>query len=114
MSELDTEQYRQQLLELKVALEEIEETSQKAGDTVQLDQQSVGRLSRMDALQAQQMARASEQRRQETLTRIQGALRRIEAGQFGVCFVCGERIDERRLSVDPTNTRCPACAEPDG
>jgi DnaK suppressor protein len=54
MSELDTEQYRQQLLELKVALVAIEETSQKAGDTVQLDQQSLGRLSRMDALQAQQ------------------------------------------------------------
>lgn len=113
MSELDTEQYRQQLLELKASLEAIEETSQKAGDTVQLDQQSVGRLSRMDALQAQQMAHASEQRRQDTLTRIQGALRRIEAGKFGACFVCGERIDERRLSVDPTTTRCLACAEPD-
>ncbi len=111
MSELDTAQYRQQLLELKDALEEIEETSQDAGETVQLDQQSVGRLSRIDALQAQQMAQASEQRRQETLTRIQGALRRIETGTFGECFVCGELIDERRLSVDPTITRCLACAE---
>jgi DnaK suppressor protein len=81
---------------------------------VQLDQQSLARLSRMDALQAQHMARASEQHRQETLTRIHGALRRIEADPFGVRFVCGERIDERRLRVDPTNTRCPACAEPDG
>lgn len=111
MSELDPEQYREQLLELKAALEEIEETSQQAGDTVQLDQQSVGRLSRIDALQAQQMAQASEQRRQETLTRIQGALRRIDAGTFGECFVCGELIDERRLSVDPTITRCLTCAE---
>ncbi len=111
MPELDPEQYREQLLELKAALEEIEETSQQAGDTVQLDQQSVGRLSRIDALQAQQMAQASEQRRQETLTRIQGALRRIETGTFGECFVCGERIDERRLSVDPTITRCLTCAE---
>jgi DnaK suppressor protein len=111
MSELNPEPYREQLLQLKAALEEIEETSQQAGNTVQLDQQSVGRLSRIDALQAQQMAQASEQRRQETLTRIQGALRRIEAGTFGECFVCGELVDERRLSVDPTTTRCLACAE---
>lgn len=111
MNQTELDHYREALLTLKAALEDIEETSQQAGETVQLDQQSVGRLSRIDALQAQQMAHASEERRRDTLTRIQGALRRIEAGTYGECFVCGEDIDERRLSVDPTMTRCLACAE---
>lgn len=111
MPKTDPEAWRRQLLELKAALEEIEEISREAGRTVELDQQSVGRLSRMDALQAQQMAHASEERRRETLTRIQGALRRLDAGEFGDCFVCGEEIDDRRLGVDPTLTRCLVCAE---
>ena len=77
--------------------------------TEELDQQRMGRLSRMDALQGQQMAQASARRRQEMLTRIEGALRRIETGDFGYCFVCGEDIGEERLRVDPTVTRCIDC-----
>jgi DnaK suppressor protein len=89
----------------------MEETSREAGKPVELDQASVGRLSRIDAMQAQQMAQASERRRQQQLLKIEVALRRIETGEYGYCFVCGEEIDVRRLGVDPTNTRCIRCVE---
>lgn len=111
MDENETERFRQKLLSLKTALEDIEATSGEATQTVELDQQSVGRLSRMDAMQAQQMARASEQRRKEELLRIAGALRRLDSGDFGFCFVCDDEINHRRLEVDPTITRCLACPE---
>jgi DnaK suppressor protein len=62
-------------------------------------------------MQAQQMAQASERRRQQQLLKIEVALRRIETGEYGYCFVCGEEIDVRRLGVDPTNTRCIRCVE---
>ena len=47
----------------------------------------------------------------EQLQKIEGALRRIESGDFGYCFVCGEKIDTRRLAIDPTISRCMACSE---
>ena len=111
MNEAALEQNRQTLLRLKAELLAIGESSQEAGDTVELDQAKVGRLSRMDAMQAQQMALEMERRRQHQLQKIEGALRRIESGDFGYCFVCGEEIDERRLSIDPTTSRCIGCAE---
>ena len=78
---------------------------------MELDQASVGRLSRMDAMQSQQMAQELARRRQQQLVRIEGALRRIESGDYGYCSVCDEEIDVRRLTLDPTNTRCVKCAD---
>lgn len=107
--ELDPEIWRQRLRDLREELEALERDETNAAETVELDQQRMGRLSRMDALQGQQMAQASARRRKEMLTRIEGALRRIDTGDFGFCFVCGEDIGEDRLSVDPTATRCVDC-----
>jgi DnaK suppressor protein len=78
---------------------------------VALDQQSVGRLSRMDAMQVQAMAIASEERRQARLRRIEAALRRISEGEYGFCAGCDEPIPVKRLEIDPTVTRCIRCAQ---
>lgn len=77
---------------------------------VTLDQQSVGRLSRMDALQGQAMAKGLEARRAGRLRAIAAALARIEEGEFGWCEDCGEFIGEGRLDIDPCATRCVSCA----
>lgn len=81
-----------------------------AASTVVLDQTRVGRLSRQDALQAQQLALEAERRSKARLQRIDGALRRIDQDEFGDCFGCGEPILRARLESDPTVTRCLACA----
>ena len=65
----------------------------------------------MDAMQAQQMAQETGRRRQQQVTKIDAALHRIESGDYGYCYVCGEEIDIRRLAVDPTITRCIKCVE---
>ena len=111
MNEQETEQIRQKLLRLKSELLELGEKLRESSEPVELDQSRVGRLSRMDAMRAQQMALESARRRQHQLSKIEGALRRIDAGEFGDCFECGEEIDARRLCADPTITRCLACAE---
>ncbi len=88
-------------------------TSAMAADQrrpVALDQQSVGRLSRMDALQVQAMAQAVEARRRGRLQRIEAALGRIEDGAWGACLACGEDIPAKRLDIDPTVGRCVDCA----
>ena len=78
--------------------------------TVTLDQQSVGRLSRMDALQQQAMANANHLRRQQEKTRLKAALQRLNDGSFGDCLDCGDRIAQARLDLDPTVIRCMSCA----
>jgi len=111
MNEGEIEKIRQKLLGLRLELQELEQAFKETGEPVELDQARVGRLSRMDAMQAQQMALEAARRRQNQLLKVEGALRRIESGEYGFCFVCGEEIDVRRLSVDPANTRCIKCAE---
>ncbi len=80
---------------------------------VQLDQQSVGRLSRMDALQVQAMAKAEQVRRDTRLQRVKAALTRLDDGDYGDCLRCGEGIDNKRLDADPAATLCIACARGD-
>ena len=79
--------------------------------TVALDETALAGLSRVDALHAQLIAEEPARLRQRQLGKIEGAFRRIEAGEYGNCFVCGEEIEIRRLSEDPTFTRCIKCVE---
>jgi len=46
----------------------------------------------------------------QEIRQIQGALKRIAEGTYGVCAKCGEDIDPRRLEALPTATRCISCA----
>jgi DnaK suppressor protein len=111
MNTIETEKFKQQLFNLKVEIEEIQKHSHESTQPVELDQAKVGRLSRMDAMQGQQMAKETSRRREIELLAIGGALRRLESGDFGFCSICDEEIDMRRLTVNPTSTRCIKCVE---
>ena len=67
---------RAEMTQLKL----LSETAKESRAPVKLDQQSVGRLSRMDAMQQQSMELATEDRRKQRLTALSAALMRIEAG----------------------------------
>lgn len=101
---------RDRLLELRKELEAEVETAEGSAAIVELDQSKVGRLSRMDALQAQAMAKASGHRHDARLRGITAALKRIEDGEYGYCLACDEPINPRRLEFDPAATLCIACA----
>ncbi len=77
---------------------------------VELDQQSVGRVSRIDAIQVQAMAQAVEQRREARIGMLRAALGRMDDGDYGYCLECGEEIAAGRLDADPTFTHCVNCA----
>lgn len=102
--------FRQLILERICELEGLAESGREAAATVELDQTRQGRLSRMDALQGQAMAKAAEQRRRLAIQRLQGALRRIDQDRFGECLECGADIAEARLKADPGTTLCLGCA----
>lgn len=86
------------------------EASKENRSPVELDQTSVGRLSRMDAIQVQAMALAHQRQRETEMAAIDAALQRINNGSYGVCIKCGEEIAEARLRVAPTVTTCIGCA----
>lgn len=77
---------------------------------VQLDQSSVGRLSRIDAMQVQAMAIASDRMRAGEIRKIEAAIGRLDAGDYGYCVTCGEEIAPKRLIVDPIVPTCIRCA----
>ena len=97
-----------QALDAEIRAAEAETSGERA--PVELDQQAVGRLSRMDALQVQAMALETSRRRRVELRRITSALARIDEGEYGYCLECGEEIAARRLELDPTVPLCIDCA----
>lgn len=92
-------------------LESLAESSREAGGVVELDQTRQGRLSRMDAMQQQAVAQASEGRRIHRVNRIRAALERMRRDEYGECLQCGEPIAPRRLEADPAATVCIDCAK---
>lgn len=101
---------RAQLIAMRSELQALDATSSAAAQPVELDQTRVGRLSRMDAMQAQEMSLATRRRREVQLTRIESALERIERGHYGDCIRCGEPINDERLDFDPAVLLCIGCA----
>ena len=105
-----TDYYRTLLKSRLEALGLHDKTNADSRDTVVLDQTSVGRLSRMDALQHQAMAQATRKKRAIEVQAIKNALLRLEEGEYGYCEGCGDEIPAKRLELTPTATRCVGCA----
>jgi DnaK suppressor protein len=102
---------RERLLKLREDTESLAASSDQSSQVVELDQARVGRLSRMDAMQAQAMAQASGRRREVMLQKISNALARIDNDTFGFCRSCEEAIHRKRLEFDPAAELCIQCAE---
>lgn len=107
---IDTKAAQDRLTALGAELEAMSTLSAADRGPVALDQQSVGRLSRMDAMQQQAMSQATEAKRRRDLQRIEAAERRLRDGEYGYCEECGEEIADGRLAIDPMAERCVGCA----
>lgn len=110
MNDLTLEKFRHQIAQALAALDAGDDLGAEGQATVALDQQSVGRLSRMDALQNQAMAKAQHSRRALERKRLKAALLRMDEGEFGSCEDCGDDIAPARLDLDPAALLCISCA----
>lgn len=106
----DSEKFRNRLEARRAELMALQDMSSQSRDAVELDQTSVGRVSRIDAIQQQHMALASDRQRAEELVRIDAALQRVSDGDYGYCIVCEEPIAAKRLEFDPSIPTCIDCA----
>jgi len=109
-SVLDLKHFRLMLIKIRDDLMEAEESSSKDVKTVELDQSRIGRLSRMDQMQNQQMALERQRRRKIQIRKIDAAWQRLENGEFGMCSYCEGGIELERLEFDPTSVLCSECA----
>lgn len=94
----------------RAELTDLSQSTESDRAPVELDQTRMGRLSRMDAMQGQEMAKAQNARRTQELQRLEAALRRLEDDTYGLCLRCGEEIAEGRLRADPATPLCIDCA----
>lgn len=108
---MDIDYFKKRLDTLRTETEAEIKQAEGGAKPVELDQTMVGRLSRMDAMQQQEMIKAQQRRRQALLTKIKSAYKRIEEGDFGYCANCDEEIAFKRLDLDPTTPTCIRCAQ---
>jgi DnaK suppressor protein len=110
MDQKQQESFRIKLKDLAQEIQEDLSTNQDSTKTVELDT-SIGRLSRMDAMQSQQMALELRRRQQNQLQRVESALQRIDKGSYGKCGRCHKDITIDRLDIQPDAVLCVGCAE---
>ena len=94
--------------ELKKILNAIKKI-EKIPKIVELDQQLIGRLSRMDSIIDKKMSVAKLERQKLRLKQLEESLKKIENEDFGVCIDCGEDIELNRIKSNPVVKKCIDC-----
>lgn len=106
----------EQLIELEILageeLERLLEEENAATDSLKAiaPDKAIGRLSRIDAMQMQEVAKEAQRLRGQRMHELREALKRMDSGDYGICSACGEWMDYERLEARPETRMCGACA----
>lgn len=98
--------------EIKNLIKKLEsEISHMEEDTKPISpENSIGRLTRMDAINNKSVLEASLRSKRKKLTKLKVALSSIGKPGFGICISCKQPIDPRRLMLLPESDKCVKCA----
>ncbi|MFX4228273.1 MAG: TraR/DksA family transcriptional regulator [Porticoccaceae bacterium] len=108
---MDNQEITRILADLKQSLHDDLERGAMGVETVTLEQNKVGRLSRMDAMQQHEMHKASQNLIRRRLVQVDKALQVVASGDYGFCEACGDEISASRLQVRPESLMCVACQQ---
>ena len=108
LTQAQIEELEGDLRALQQTLKKLLESSKDSTQAVEPDR-AIGRLTRMDAIQQQSMAKANRATYQVRLQQAQQALRHIEDDDYGFCRRCDEDIGYRRLKAKPETPFCVKC-----
>lgn len=109
MNEQDLSIYKQKLESMLLEIGEYLSKTEESAAAVEPDK-GLGRLSRMEAMQDQQMVLELRRRKKRQLLEVKNAISRIEQNLFGKCVFCGKKISSDRLDVFPEVQTCVNCA----
>lgn len=71
---------------------------------------SLGRISRMDAINNKSVMEAAERNKKAKLSKLKLALTNIDTEDYGICSNCSKQIQQGRLIFLPESTKCIHCA----
>jgi DnaK suppressor protein len=72
---------------------------------------AIGRISRMEAINSKSINEEALRKTENTLAKLQQALKKIDDEDFGICIECDEAIPFARLMILPETPLCVGCAE---
>ena len=72
---------------------------------------SLGRISRMDAINNKSVMEVSLRNKRDKLTKLKVSLSNIDNENFGQCKMCKNLIQPKRLIYMPESNRCVRCAD---
>lgn len=104
------EAFRQRLLALKDQINTLLGRTTEDSKPVDLSL-PIGRLSRADAIQMQNMAQLNRRQLETQLKQVEGALIAVDGGTYGSCRSCGGEIHPDRLDARPETPFCIDCQE---
>lgn len=93
------------LQQVEVEVEQLKESARPVAPD-----NSLGRLTRMDAIGQKSINEAALNQAKIKLERIKGALKRIENDEYGECVLCGDEIALKRLKAMPEVPTCLDCS----
>lgn len=102
-------EYRNSLEQILREVENYLESSTNAAAAVEPDK-GLGRLSRMEAMQDQQLVMEMRRRKKRQVADVKSAISRLETGNYGICIFCGKEISPERLAVTPEAQTCVSCS----
>ncbi len=108
MNKIELDSFR---IKLENAFKEIGKylkSSEESAAVVEPDK-SLGRLSRMEAMQDQQLVLEMRRRKKRQLAEIKSALLRLDMNRYGTCIFCGHEISRERLDASPETQTCVKC-----
>ena len=113
MDELTAEQLEElrfDLTEERARLVEFLKISKDDAKPVDLGE-PIGRLTRMDAIQQQQMTKANRAASERKLRQIESALEALGKDEYGYCRSCEEPVGYPRLKARPESPFCLECQD---
>ncbi len=98
-----------------IITEQIESTKEEIEELIELTKpisldNSIGRLSRMDAINNKTINEKALRDKKSTLQKLERAVERYEEDKLGTCLKCGQEIPLGRLRIMPYTTRCVKCS----
>jgi len=108
LTESQLEELHRLLLDLQVDLESLLSAIRESARPVDLGQ-PIGRVTRIDALANQSMAKANRQNNEIRLRQVNTALAAFREGEYGYCRQCAESIGYPRLKARPETMFCLRC-----
>ncbi len=100
---------------LQIIHEQIQTTKDEIVELMELTKpisldNSIGRLSRMDAINNKTINEKALRDKKKILQKLERAVERHANGKLGRCLKCGDEIPFGRLKIMPYTTRCVKCA----